>query len=311
MLSIPLRAVALALLIHTLWGGNPVAVKLSIEAFPPMWTAFYRFLIGVLCVGAFAVATGVRVWPERGEWPALVAIALLFTVQIGLMNVGFGMTTGAVGAVVIATNPLFGALFSHFLVPDDRLRPLRALGLAVAFVGTATAILAGRAPGGDGVVAGLGLVEAGSMILLVSAALLGLRLAISGRVLRRIHETRVAVWQMLLSLPLFWVAGMLGEPVRWERATAGPVLGLLFQGVVIAGIAFVINFALMRRHPPSIIVSFNFVSPVAGVLLAAWILGESPSAGLLLGMILVAVGLVLVTWRGTRAIGSSPGGPGR
>jgi hypothetical protein len=28
--------VVLALLIHTLWGGNPVAVKLGLEALPPL-----------------------------------------------------------------------------------------------------------------------------------------------------------------------------------------------------------------------------------------------------------------------------------
>jgi len=28
------------LAIHTLWGGNPVAVKLGLEAFPPLWSGF-------------------------------------------------------------------------------------------------------------------------------------------------------------------------------------------------------------------------------------------------------------------------------
>jgi len=44
-------------------------------------------------------------------------------------------------------------------------------------------------------------------------------------------------------------------------------------------------------------ISFNFVSPVAGVLLGVAILGERVSAGLLGGVALVALGLVLVARR--------------
>ena len=46
-LAVPLRIILVAVLIHSFWGGNPVAIKFSLEVFPPLWTAFFRFLIGV------------------------------------------------------------------------------------------------------------------------------------------------------------------------------------------------------------------------------------------------------------------------
>jgi drug/metabolite transporter (DMT)-like permease len=39
----------------------------------------------------------------------------------------------------------------------------------------------------------------------------------------------------------------------------------------------------MRRYSPSVMISFNFVSPVAGVLLGVAILGERMSGSLLGG----------------------------
>jgi drug/metabolite transporter (DMT)-like permease len=66
---------------------------------------------------------------------------------------------------------------------------------------------------------------------------------------------------------------------------------------VVAGLAFTVNYYLMRRYSPSVMISFNFVSPVAGVLLGVAILGERLSAGLLGGMALVALGLVLIARR--------------
>jgi drug/metabolite transporter (DMT)-like permease len=58
-----------------------------------------------------------------------------------------------------------------------------------------------------------------------------------------------------------------------------------------------VNFYLMRRYSPSVMISFNFVSPVAGVLLGVAILGDRVSASLLGGMALVALGLALIARR--------------
>ena len=287
--SIPARAVFAALAIHVLWGGNPVAVKLGLEAFPPLWSGFLRFALGCACVFAWARYARIPVLPARGEWPALLALGALFTLQIALLNYGFEATTAANGAVLIAANPLFGVLFAHFLVPGDRVGALRALGVAVAFGGVALVITRGVGLAGAG--------SAGDWIVLSSACLLGLRLALSGRLLRRVNEVRLTFWQMVVSLPLFLSGALAWEEIRWERIGAAPLAGILYQGIVIAGLAFTVNFTLMRRYSPSVMISFNFVSPVAGVLLGVAILGESVSVSLLGGMALVALGLVFVARR--------------
>jgi drug/metabolite transporter (DMT)-like permease len=287
--SIPARAVLLALFIHTLWGGNPVAVKLGLEAFPPLWSGFLRFALGCACVALWARYTGIALRPARQEWPGLVGVGLLFTVQIALMNVGFGLTSASNSAVLIATNPLFGVLFAHLLVPGDRVGPARAAGVLIAFCGTALVLLRGVPAAGAG--------GWGDWIVLASAGLLGLRLAVSGRMLKRQNEVRLTFWQMAVSLPLFLAGACAFETIRWEAIGAAPVLGILYQGVVVAGLAFTVNFWLIRRYTPSVMISFNFVAPVAGVLLGMMVLGESPTLGLLGGMLLVAAGLAFIARR--------------
>ena len=287
-LSVPLGAVLVSLVVHSLWGGNPVAVKFSLLAFPPLTTAFLRFAIGIACVALWARWRGVSLLPEKGEWRALWILALLFAVQIALMNVGFDRTSGAMGSVLIATNPLFAVMFAHFLVAGDRMTPVKALGLAVAMAGTSLAMLE------DADIASLDFGAAGNWIVLSSAVMLGLRLSLSARFVRRIEPTKVAMWQMVLSLPLFGVGALWLEEIAWDAVGAGPIAGLLFQGVVIAGVGFTVSYHLMRRYTPSVMLSFNFVSPIAGVLFAAWLLGDRVGPLLLAGMALVAVGLYLV-----------------
>ena len=287
-LSIPLGAVLVSLVIHSLWGGNPVAVKFSLIAFPPLTTAFLRFAIGIACIALWARWRGVRLLPEQGEWRSLWIVALLFTVQIALMNIGFHQTSGAMGSVLIATNPLFAVMFAHFLIAGDRMTPAKALGLLVAMAGTSLAFLA------DADIKALDLSAAGNWIVLSSAVMLGFRLSLSARFVRRIEPIKVAIWQMVLSLPLFGAGALMFEEIAWDRVGAGPIAGLLYQGIVIAGVGFTVSYHLMRLYTPSVMMSFNFVSPIAGVLFSAWLLGDRIGALLFAGMALVAVGLFLV-----------------
>jgi drug/metabolite transporter (DMT)-like permease len=290
-LAVPLRAIVIALLIHVLWGGNPVAVKFSLLAFPPLWTAFFRFAIAIVCVAIWAKMIRVSIWPAVHEWRALLLIGTLFTVQIAAMNIGFDLTSGSMGAVLIATNPIFAALFAHFLIAGDRLTVLKSSGLLLAFVGTALVLA-----GGSG---GLQMAQGawGNVILLTSACLLGGRLIVSAKVLQRMDAVRVVLWQMILSLPLFALGGFLFETIRWDAVTWEPLAGLAYQGVIVAGLGFSVSFYLMKRYTPSVIVSFNFVSPIAGVLLSAWLLGDVITGHLWAGMLLVAVGLFLIARR--------------
>lgn len=290
-MAVPLQAIVIALLIHVLWGGNPVAVKFSLLVFPPLWTAFFRFAIAIVCVGIWAKLSGIPIWPARHEWRPLMLIGVLFTVQIASMNFGFDLTTGSMGAVLIATNPIFAALFAHFLLAGDKLTVVKGFGLLVAFVGTALVLMRGL---GDLQVAhGVW----GNVILLMSACLLGGRLIVSAKVLQRIDGVRVVLWQMILSLPLFALGGTLFESIRWDAIAWEPLAGLAYQGVVVAGLGFTVSFYLMKRYTPSVIVSFNFVSPIAGVLLSAWLLGDVITGHLWAGLLLVAVGLFLITRR--------------
>ena len=288
-LAIPLGAVLVSLTIHSLWGGNPVAVKFSLIAFPPLTSAFLRFVIAVTCILLWARWRGIRLAPEKGEWRPLWILALLFTVQIASMNIGFDHTSGAMASVLIATNPLFAVVFSHFLVAGDRLTLAKASGLLVAMVGATLALL------GNADVAGMELGTIGDWIVLSSALLLGLRLAVGALLVRRIDPTKVVMWQMMLALPVFAAGALLLEEIAWDRVGAAPIAGLLYQGIVVAGLGFTVSFHLMKRYTPSVIMSFNFASPIAGVVFAAWLLGDRIGPLLLAGMGLVAVGIYLVT----------------
>jgi len=131
--SLPLSAIALAALLHVLWGANAVAVKIGLEAVPPLWSGFVRFVIGVICVLAWARLARLPLWPHRNEWRPLLLLSAMFTLQIAVMNWGFGMTSGIMSSILLSTFPLWAVLFGLFLLPGQRLNLQQLLGLMVAF----------------------------------------------------------------------------------------------------------------------------------------------------------------------------------
>jgi len=143
--------------------------------------------------------------------------------------------------------------------------------------------------------------NAGNWISLFSAALLGLRLVISANALKNIDPVRMSIWQMAISLPCYAVAGWTFETIQWHALGAPAILGLMYQGVIVAAVGFVVSFWLMQNFKPSIMMSFNFVSPVVGVLLAGWLLDESVAPTIWMGVALVVSGLILISWNRSSA----------
>ena len=266
-----------------------MAVKFGLLVFPPMWSAFVRFVIGIVCIAAWAAFRGIPMWPKKGEWRLLILLGVLFVIQMGTLNIGFDLTKGSIAAILISTNPLFAAFAAHFIIVDDRLSFRKAVGLMIAFGGVAIVLLGGFS------LESLNPIGWGGVVVLLSSSLLGLRLVFMAKVQQEISGVRVVLWQMILSLPLFAFAGATFETIRWENLAFAPIAGLLYQGVVIAGLGFMVISYLLSRYPPSLIASFNFVSPISGVLLSAIFLGDQITPAIVGGVICVGVGLYFVS----------------
>ena len=290
-MRIPLVAVIAAVVIHIFWGANPVAVKMGLVAFPPLWSAFFRFAIGVVCIAIWAMALGTRLWPENREWPGLFILALWFMTQICLMNFCINFTSGASAAIMTATYPLFSGIFAHFMIAGDRLDKAKTVGLLIAFLGVGLVLSKGRLPNE------LSRANFGDLILLVSAVLLGGRMIFTAKLVRNVEPMRVVLWQMLLSLGGFAAGAVMWEEIVWRQVEWIPIGALVYQGVVIAGVVFMVNAWLIKQYSPSVMVSFGFISPISGVVVSALLLGDQLTWDLAVGTAGVGIGLIILTRR--------------
>ena len=79
------------------------------------------------------------------------------------------------------------------------------------------------------------------------------------------------------------------------QLTTPALLGLLYQGVIVAGLCFVLHASLLTKHSASQVSVFSFATPVFGVAFSVALRSEPFNGLVVLGAICVAAGIWLVT----------------
>jgi drug/metabolite transporter (DMT)-like permease len=116
----------------------------------------------------------------------------------------------------------------------------------------------------------------------------------------RAEPLALAAWQMLLGGAVLVLGGLVGEGA--PDATTLRELGLiLLLAVVGSAVPFAMFYVALQRAPAAEVSAWFFLVPVVGVLMAWPLLGETPSAQLVAGMVGVSGGLWLVLGRGAGA----------
>lgn len=280
-----------AVLCAVLWGGLAVAVRFTQDSIPPLATAGLRFGIATILIAATDLFQGLSLPINRRQFAAILPLGLLLFAQIGSFHYGMAYTNSAHGSVMIGSYPVFVALVAHFLLHGDRVSPGKLAGLLLAFTGL-LAIVAGAVQATSASTDHPTLY--GDAIVLGSSFLIGVNTAISKRALAHVGVRQLLFWSNLIATSLFFATSRLFESETWQFTPAA-VGGLLYQGIVVAWLCFLLWTALLRHHRASQVAVFGFAQPLCGMLFGILLRGDPMTVSLAIGGMAVAGGIVLVT----------------
>ncbi len=288
---ITFKAAAAAVLLATLWGGNTPAIKIALEGVPPLALAGIRFVMGALTVLIWVLWARIPLKPTRKERQLLAYLLILFVLQIYTLHAGTEYTLAAHAGIFVLTAPLFVTLLAHFFLPGDRLNPFKIAGLALSFTGIVVIFA-------EGFLTSATEYLIGDAIVILSGLLLGARQVFTKTLTQSMHPARLLFWQATLSVPVFFLLSYLFEDLDTIHFDTRITLSIVYQGVVVAGLCFIFWTLLLHRFNASRLSVFGFVSPIAGVVISYFLLGEPITNALLLGGVLVAAGIAVVNLRG-------------
>ena len=138
-------AALFALFLTGLWSGLGIAIKFGLEDAPPLRLGWLRFVLGALTVLVWALWIRADLVPKRGEALALLAVGIMFCLELATMNIGLEKTTASHAAVVLSTYSVWMAVFAHFQVPGDRLTRRKLLAVLVSYSGIVVIFVQGLA----------------------------------------------------------------------------------------------------------------------------------------------------------------------
>jgi len=278
--------------IYLIWGSTFLGIRIAIESLPPMLMAAARLLAAGLLLVAWARVTGAA-WPRGVELrnAALVGI-LLPAIGNGAVTLGTTHVPSGLVALMVATIPLWMALFASF--GEGAVRPSgRGLaGLVLGFAGIA--LLLGPALADA---AHADFPAAWALIPIVGALSWSWGSLWSRRV--RMPASPLAttgVGMLVGGVFLLLVSAGAGEfarfdPARVTWASAGALAYLAVFGSVIGFSAYLY---LLRTVPPGTVATYAFVNPVVAMALG-WVFAHEKLAPRTLGaaaLVVAAVALI-------------------
>ncbi|MGE0347083.1 MAG: DMT family transporter [Gemmatimonadales bacterium] len=267
------------------WGVAYVPSAWLVESWPPLLAAGARLGLGGLLLLLMLAAAGRPLRPGIPAtsigWLALTQTVLFYGATFwGIAHAGAGLA-----AVLANTDALFVAVLAALLL-GERLLPVQWAGLVVGLVGAAVVVWEGPLWPPE--------LSSAALVVVGGAVAWSVGTVVVARGVRATGEPlAIAGWQMLAGGLVLCAAGLVAEGVP---DVAGPrEWGLVvLLAVVGSAVPFAMFYVALIHAPASEVSAWFFLVPVIGVLTAWPLLGEEPTARLLVGMVGVCLGLWLV-----------------
>ena len=284
---------ALLLLLSVLWGGSFFFAKIAVVALPPLTLVFVRFSAAAILVYAYVRTRGMAIPTDMRSWASFVGMGLLNNlIPAGLIVWGQTMIPSGLASVVIATTPIFSILAIHFTSADERLTLGKVSGMALGLVGVCVLFRLGATNARN--VSTIGIIAClGAAVSYGFANALGKRFRHLG-IPPAVGATGQMTATALIAFPL-----ALAIEAPWKLAVPDARIWAAMAGLIILSTAlgYVVFFRILATAGATNISLVTLLIPVSAVLLGSAVLGEHISTTQVVGMMLIASGLIAIDGR--------------
>lgn len=281
------------LLFCIVMASQQVVLKAVADDIAPVFQIALRYGIAaiLLLVLIRTKRSQIKLAPEN-RLPALW-IGVLFTGEFLFLGEALTYTSASHAIVLLYTSPIFAAIGLHIKIPNERMNRLQWSGITLAFLGMAIAFL-----GGDEQHGLTATVLWGDLLALLAGAAWGATtVVVRATGLSVLPAKQILFYQLsmafiVLSIWSFWTDQTTINP------TSEVIASLIFHGVGVAFLAFLLWFWLLTRYKASPLGILSFMTPLFGVLLGSWWLDEQIEMNFIMGAGLIIAGILLVSGHG-------------
>ena len=278
--------------VYIIWGTTYLAIRLAIETIPPFFMTGTRFLFAGALIFFILRARGVPM-PRRLHWRSAVIIgALLVVGGSGLLTWSEQQVPSSTAALVVATMPLWMALFDWLVFKGSRPGKRVTSGLLLGLIGIILLIGPGQILGTSGFSLFF------LLILLLSPILWSLGSLYSrGADLPENTFMSIAM-EMLAGGTLLLLAGLLtGEASRLDIAAISTrsLAAMAYLAIFGSLTGFSSYIWLLQYVPATKVATYTYVNPVIAVFLGWLVLDETITLTTIVSVVIIILAVVLIT----------------
>ncbi|WP_299780383.1 DMT family transporter [uncultured Roseobacter sp.] len=279
-----IRAILAGLAFALMWSSAFTSARIIVADASPLAALTLRYLISGLLGVAIARALGQSWHLTPAQWRATILFGILQNaVYLGLNFVAMQTIEASVAAIIASTMPLLVALAGWAFLGEG-LRPLSFAGLVAGVVGVGL-IMGTRITGGIDL---YGLMLCGIGVVALTIATLSVRGATSGG-----NFLMIVGLQMLVGCLTLALATAVFETPRFNPTW--PLAAAFIYTTLVPGLAATfVWFWLVNRIGATRAATFHFLNPFLGVAIAALLLGEKLGARDVIGVAIIALGILAV-----------------
>lgn len=277
-----------------LWGSTFAGLTLASRTIDPVWIIAGRLLIATALLAGPTWLEARRRIPPSGpkyapiSWRAVLSMSLVGTLFTALPYLAYAdaarTTPSSVLAICNGAAPIFTMLLAHFLLPNDRMTPRRAIGVALGFTGLVLLVSPRLREG----------VTASSTALVLTIVAAGLY-AVGNIVARQAPRIRPIASSFILvssgAVAATFVA-LIAAPIP-VHASQQSLLALLGVGVGPTGVAMIAWVLLVQRAGPVFTSFATYISPLVALAIGVIFLHEHPGWEALAALALILSGVAV------------------
>lgn len=279
-----IRAILMGFAFAFMWSSAFTSARIIVNYAPPMGSLSLRFLISGLIGIGIAALLGQSMRLTGKQWRAVIIFGICQNaLYLGMNFVAMQWVEASLAAIIASTMPLLVAI-AGWLVFGDRPKPLAIFGLGAGIAGVFL-IMGLRMTGGVDL---LGILLCLIGVISLTVATLAVRNASSGGNLLMVVGLQMLVGSAVLAPPAFLFETW---SVEWNWAL---VAAFIYTTLVPGLLATFTWFVLVNRIGAVRAATFHFLNPFFGVVVAAAILSERLGALDILGVAIIAAGILAV-----------------
>lgn len=296
-ISMNARVWAMLIVLSMLWGGSFFFVGVVVTDLPPLTIVALRVGIAAITLWIIALMIGLRPPKELRVWGAFLGMGLLNNVvPFALIVWGQTQIASGLASILNAATPIFAVVVAGILLPDERVTPLKLVGVGIGFVGVVVMIGLPALSGGGSFIAQLAIIAAA-----LSYAFAG----VYGRRFKamKINPIITAAGQVTAStIVLIPVALMVDGPLDVVAMSGDTWAAIAGLAVLSTAVAYVLYFKILELAGATNVLLVTLLVPVSAILLGSLFLNESLEVIHFVGMLLIAIGLSAIDGRLWRRI---------